>query len=96
MAPNPSVNQAGSLATKKGDVPVPSMPSPRQPMTTSQTMMNLALAGMSCATAQTCVQPCETAMVRQQLLGRVAAEGQATTFAGMLRQVHTRFAILAR
>ena len=60
---------------------------PRQPLTNSQTMLNMVLAGVSCAIAQTFVQPCETAMVRQQLLARGAVEGQATTFGGMLRQV---------
>jgi hypothetical protein len=90
VSATPAVDN-GLLAASKIEVQQPSRPSPGQPMTTSQKVMNLALAAVSCASAQTCVQPCETAMVRQQLLSRAAAEGQATTFAGMLRQVHEQF-----
>jgi len=37
-------------------------------MTMEQQVLNLGLVGVSCACAQSTVQPCETAMVRQQLL----------------------------
>jgi hypothetical protein len=90
-ATDSSLNQAepGALAKRltKRTAVVPPALSPRQPMSFSQSVMNLALAGVSCAAAQSCVQPCETAMVRQQLRGQTAVAGQATSFVGTLRQV---------
>ena len=53
-------------------------------MTREQQALNLGLAGVSCSIAQTAVQPCETAMVRQQL---VAYGGHKLSFLNTLRSI---------